>query len=47
LRNDFIKGMGKVDGKFVVILDVNRVLSVDEVAVMANMARQESAAVIA
>jgi len=44
LRNDFIKGMGKVEGKFVVILDVNRVLSVDEVAIMANMSRQETAA---
>ena len=37
IRSDFIKGMGKIDGKFVIILDVNKVLSVDEVAVMANM----------
>ncbi|MFA7267912.1 MAG: chemotaxis protein CheW [Sterolibacterium sp.] len=37
IRSDFIQGMGRIDGKFVVILDVSRVLLVDEVAVMANM----------
>ena len=36
IRIDFIAGMGKVGGSFVVILDVDRVLSVDEVAVVAN-----------
>lgn len=30
IRGDFIAGMGKVDGGFVIILDANRVLSVDE-----------------
>jgi purine-binding chemotaxis protein CheW len=35
IRTDFIRGMGKVAGKFVVILDVARVLSLDEVAVLA------------
>ncbi|MBS1161303.1 MAG: cheW [Proteobacteria bacterium] len=35
VRNDFIQGMGKIGGKFVVLLDVNRVLSVDEVSVVA------------
>lgn len=34
IRIDFIAGMGKVDGNFVVLLDVNKVLSVDEVAVV-------------
>ena len=38
IRNDFIKSMGKINGKFVVILDLNRVLSVEEVAVLANVA---------
>ena len=38
IRNDFIKSMGKIDGKFVVILDLNRVLSVEEVAVVASVA---------
>lgn len=42
IRSDFIKGMGKIDGKFVIIMDVNRVLSVDEVAVLANMGRVEA-----
>ena len=37
IRNDFIKSMGKIDGKFVVILDLNRVLSVEEVAVVARV----------
>ena len=35
IRNDFISGMGKVGGSFVVLLDANRVLSLDEVAVVA------------
>jgi purine-binding chemotaxis protein CheW len=37
IRIDFISGMGKVNGTFVVLLDVNRVLSVEEVAVLSNM----------
>ncbi|MDD2894169.1 MAG: chemotaxis protein CheW [Halothiobacillaceae bacterium] len=32
IRADFIKGMGKVEGKFVIILETDRVLSVDEMA---------------
>lgn len=43
IRNDFIKGMGKIEGKFVIILDLNRVLSVDEVAVVANLGCAEAA----
>lgn len=35
IRTDFIHGMGKVGGKFVVILDTNHVLSVEEVAALA------------
>lgn len=34
IRADFIAGMGKVAGKFVIILQINRVLSVDEMAVI-------------
>ncbi len=34
IRADFIQGMGKIAGKFVIILDVNRVLSVDEMAAL-------------
>lgn len=38
IRADFIHGMGKVDGKFVIILDADRVLSVDEIAELAGVA---------
>lgn len=31
IRTDFIRGMGKVQSKFVVLLDVARVLSLDEI----------------
>ena len=34
IRADFIHGMGKVASKFVIILDVNRVLSVEEMAAL-------------
>ncbi len=43
IRNDFIKSMGKINGKFVVILDLNRVLSVEEVAVIAKVANAATA----
>lgn len=32
IRTDFIAGMGKVAGKFVILLDINRVLSVEEIS---------------
>lgn len=32
LRTEFIQGMGKVDGGFVVILDAGQVLSIEEIA---------------
>lgn len=32
MKTDFIKGMGKVDGKFVIVLDVDHVLSGNEIA---------------
>jgi purine-binding chemotaxis protein CheW len=34
IRTDFIHGMGKVDGDFVIILNVNNVLSVDELGML-------------
>ncbi|HOI52734.1 MAG TPA: chemotaxis protein CheW [Azonexus sp.] len=37
IRIDFISGMGKVNGRFVVMLDVERILSLDEVAVIASV----------
>lgn len=42
IRTDFISGMGKVGGRFVVILDVDRILSLEEVAVLATMGQGES-----
>ncbi|CAK0758108.1 purine-binding chemotaxis protein CheW [Gammaproteobacteria bacterium] len=35
LRTDFMQGMGKVNDKFVILLDMDRVLALDEVSVMA------------
>jgi purine-binding chemotaxis protein CheW len=32
IRSDFIQGMGKVKGKFVILLDLNHALSMDELA---------------
>ena len=40
IRADFIKGMGKVNGKFVILLDTGRVLSVDEMAELAATSGQ-------
>lgn len=36
IRADFIFGMGKVDGKFVIILNIDKVLSVDEIALLTS-----------
>ena len=38
IRVDFIHGMGKVAGKFVIILDANKVLSVDELSMLGQAA---------
>ncbi|MDT3735838.1 MAG: chemotaxis protein CheW [Denitratisoma sp.] len=43
IRTDFIHGMGKLDGKFVIILNVNKVLSLDDLALLGQMVGQESA----
>ncbi|MBI5923767.1 MAG: chemotaxis protein CheW, partial [Betaproteobacteria bacterium] len=40
IRADFIAGMGKVNGKFVILLDIQRVLSVDEMATLAKVDEQ-------
>ncbi|WP_153131652.1 chemotaxis protein CheW [Dechloromonas hortensis] len=34
IRADFIHGMGKVAGKFVILLDITKVLSVEEIAML-------------
>ena len=38
IRVDFISGMGKVAGKFVILLDANKVLSVDELSMLGHAA---------
>ena len=38
IRVDFIRGMGKVDGKFVIILNADKVLSVDELSMLGQAA---------
>jgi len=37
IRADFISGMGKVKDKFVIILNANKVLSVDEMAKLSEV----------
>ncbi|MHB1654958.1 MAG: chemotaxis protein CheW [Burkholderiales bacterium] len=37
IRSDFIHGMGKVNGKFVIILNADKVLSVDEMSMLASV----------
>ena len=40
IRADFIDGMGKIAGKFVIILDIQKVLSVEEIASLATVAER-------
>lgn len=39
IRTDFISGMGKVEGRFVVVLDVEQVVNVDEMAQLSRLTR--------
>jgi len=38
IRAEFMNGMGKINGKFVIILNIHHVLSVDEMASLAGVA---------
>lgn len=40
IRPDFIEGIAKVNGKFVILLNVNRVLSMEEIGQMGQVAAQ-------
>ena len=42
IRADFIQGMGKVEGRFVIILNVDRVLSPQEITMLASMSSDSS-----
>lgn len=37
IRTDFIRGMGKLDDRFVIILAIDKVLSTEEIAVVSNL----------
>ncbi len=41
LRSDFIKGMGKQNERFIIILDIDRIFSADELIVIAEGCRTE------
>jgi purine-binding chemotaxis protein CheW len=47
IRTDFIAGMGKRNGRFVIILDVGKVLALEEIAEVAANARNQDAVEIA
>ena len=44
IRTDFISGMGKVNSKFVIILNVMKVLSIEEIAVLSKFGENENTA---
>lgn len=44
IRTDFIHGMGKINGRFVILLDVDQVLSVDEVGALSEFGAAHAAA---
>ena len=41
IRTDFIQGMGKVGGRFVIVLNVNRVLSTEDLSMLGRAPGQE------
>jgi purine-binding chemotaxis protein CheW len=43
IRTDFIEGMGKVNGKFVILLNVSQVLSVEELGSVTQLNNSEGA----
>lgn len=44
IRTELISGMGKVAGRFVIILNVDRILSMDEIAILASLGQSALAA---
>lgn len=46
IRTDFIHGMGKVKGKFVILLNADHVLSLDEIAQLAQTPAPASSSVL-
>ena len=46
IRADFIRGMGKVNGRFVILLDVDHVLAADEMDVLVDAQESVAAAAV-
>ena len=44
IRTDFIQGMGRVNDRFVVLLDVNHVLAAEEIALLGESMQKDRAA---
>ena len=47
IRTDFILGMGKIEGEFVILIDVSKVLSIEELQVIDAIGEDTSAAGVA
>ncbi|MCF8169015.1 MAG: chemotaxis protein CheW [Rhodoferax sp.] len=47
IRSDFIEGIAKVNGKFVILLNVSQVLSTEEIGAMGRAAASTDAAAVA
>lgn len=46
IRADFIAGMGKIDGKFVIILNIQHVLSMDDMEALVSMGSGSAAELV-
>lgn len=44
IRSDFIRGMGKVKGRFVILLDLDRALSTEEIDTLAQLPHEQPGA---
>ncbi|WP_417066798.1 chemotaxis protein CheW [Niveibacterium terrae] len=42
IRGDFIEGMGRIGDEFVVLINPDRVLSLDEISVLANLGKAQN-----
>jgi len=46
IRSDFIKGMGKYNDKFIIILDVNKVFSVEELSLVQEVQGEDKEQIV-
>lgn len=47
IHSDFIEGMGKINGRFIILLNVDRVLSSDEMAALGDASGEQAGASVA